>query len=550
MSRYDRLRSCSPGIASSTSIWTVSDDEESYPRTYFPHSYVRDDDLLANISSRTHFSGSRPPKVDAATKPRRNAPGAYSSADRPAILEDGRITDDHPLVDLYIQRLAAVYNVEIGHLEMTPFISHMPPDMKGSLNVGKVLDVSAVLDIGLTLNELQSACILSLAALKVLYSFDHQAHWALWGKCVRERTAAVVQRVSCHTPRLIHSSVCWVGKSENLIALSRAHFLRLLVSDSEVDKRSLRDRKVTVKTAVAPVNPPRTRSRTTTSNDKAKLGEEDAVAENRVRTRSASRVVEEAEVVAAENESVLEQASSAILMLANATVSADAAIDIETVEEPTADEKPVPIEEAASMAAICVPADAPSEIARSAPTQEEPAVHDESVITEEVAAIAAIPASVDAAVATARPALTRRSSRRVQKKRTATPAPEPSSLASATAANTSCPSDLAALSAPSTTPAVESLPTTRSSTVVSDSADSDQTVVPEDGGSKPKGKKRKAAEIEGIDGEETPEGQEEGPRRKSRRAVVKTAKAREADVAPKRLPVPRKTSTRAKKAKT
>lgn len=125
----------------------------------------------------------------------------------PGMLEDGTLTVNHPYVDRYVAHLAIAHHAATGQSVAGPSTPRRPTDMAGVVALGRVEDVSAVLQLREELNELQSACVLALAALRVYADHNHPSHFALWGSRVQARTAAVVERIYCESSPLFVARV-------------------------------------------------------------------------------------------------------------------------------------------------------------------------------------------------------------------------------------------------------------------------------------------------------------------------------------------------------
>lgn len=110
-------------------------------------------------------------------------PRSYKVVD--GLQSDGTLTTDHPLVSHYLKQLKSV-SPEAGRTENEKWWT------KGirQPTVDEVLDLENI-----DLDEYQSDCIFTLAALRVLKKVNHPKHFALWGKEWAQRTADRVHKV-------------------------------------------------------------------------------------------------------------------------------------------------------------------------------------------------------------------------------------------------------------------------------------------------------------------------------------------------------------------
>lgn len=127
----------------------------------------------------------------------------FASEHRPGVLTDGRITINHPYVQLYINNTRRVANDRDVTPGDDPF--NWKPRIKEDREVEEVLGLSDSDSDSepecerkgnkrkLTVRE--SDCIFVLAALKVYYNPKHSRHFTFWGKEAAERTAEKVQKI-------------------------------------------------------------------------------------------------------------------------------------------------------------------------------------------------------------------------------------------------------------------------------------------------------------------------------------------------------------------
>ncbi|KAH9924845.1 uncharacterized protein B0H18DRAFT_1211607 [Fomitopsis serialis] len=111
----------------------------------------------------------------------------------PGILEDGRWTVRHPHVQTYLMNLGNVYAEATGFTGASTSRDEPERYVYGCIDVGRIEDVGQV--IGATLDDVMSEAVLTLAALEVMDTVRHPAHFALWGVNVRDRTIEIVKRV-------------------------------------------------------------------------------------------------------------------------------------------------------------------------------------------------------------------------------------------------------------------------------------------------------------------------------------------------------------------
>ncbi|KAI0915689.1 hypothetical protein AcV5_003542 [Taiwanofungus camphoratus] len=222
------------------------------PTSRFATSSVRDEPYTPpppcpTIAPRSE-SLKTPPVVLAPPQPSSSA--AYSVKRIrelvPGVLEDGRVTVNHPMIDNYLLALARAYQGNHAQLGTGP--SPMLTDKKGKAGLSRVQNVRALLGMSMELNALQSECIVALAALKVYGNPRHLAHFALWDKKVRNRTAQVVHNIVYHDPPVIHSPIAWIGTKECLWVLDHLQALTYPPGprEKQQDGRTLRKRKASV----------------------------------------------------------------------------------------------------------------------------------------------------------------------------------------------------------------------------------------------------------------------------------------------------------------
>ncbi|KAI1785906.1 hypothetical protein LXA43DRAFT_975984 [Ganoderma leucocontextum] len=237
----------------------------------------------------------------------------------PGVLASGHLTDNHPLVNTYIDALARIIPRHAN--KPTPSSASTPASAAASLpspdttappqhapyqltywvahhaGIAATLTVSNVISQQFQLfpshtarlyaaevpklTQAQKEAIFVLAALKVMNHPKHPAHFAFWAKNVLERTAQVVDSVLQLRPCPVSSSVGWMGIQENTWALEGLQSLYVpaqVVPQKKAGGMTLRKRKATANNAsTQPVDEepekPRKRVRTTRASQKAKAAQ-------------------------------------------------------------------------------------------------------------------------------------------------------------------------------------------------------------------------------------------------------------------------------------
>ncbi|KAH9830794.1 uncharacterized protein C8Q71DRAFT_322537 [Rhodofomes roseus] len=115
----------------------------------------------------------------------------------PGVLEDGRWTVRHPLVQTYLKNLGNVYDDAAGFTGASTSRGEPARDVRGCIEVGRVEDVGQV--VGRHLSDVISEAVFILAALEVVDIIRHPAHFAFWGANVRERTSLIIQQSQAGT---------------------------------------------------------------------------------------------------------------------------------------------------------------------------------------------------------------------------------------------------------------------------------------------------------------------------------------------------------------
>nr|VWO98983.1 Beta-xylanase (EC [Ganoderma boninense] len=246
----------------------------------------------------------------------------------PGVLASGQLTDNHPLVNAYIEALGRIVprhaNKPTSSSASTPASaaaslpspdSAAPPQhapyrlthwVAHHAGIAATLTVSNVISQQLQLfpspaahlyrsevpklTQAQKEAIFVLAALKVMNHPKHPAHFAFWAKNVLERTAQVVDSVLQLRPCPVLSSVGWMGIQENTWALEGLQSLYIpaqVVQQKKAGGMTLRKRKATANNANAQSpaaddepEKPRKRVRTTRASQRAKAALSAAHAED------------------------------------------------------------------------------------------------------------------------------------------------------------------------------------------------------------------------------------------------------------------------------
>ncbi|KAI0940631.1 hypothetical protein AcW1_003777 [Taiwanofungus camphoratus] len=160
------------------------------------------------------------------------------------VLIDGRVTANHPFVCRYL--LALSDTLWDCPAPSGARLSQPRPAMnkKGKTSLSKVENVCTLLNRE-GLNKLACECVVALAAMRVYPNPHHAAHFGLWDKSVRRRTAQTVHKIYYHEPPVIESPMVWIGLRECLWALGRLQVRTFppKLNDGQNDMRVLRKRK-------------------------------------------------------------------------------------------------------------------------------------------------------------------------------------------------------------------------------------------------------------------------------------------------------------------
>lgn len=181
----------------------LSSFEMSDPaRTLIPYTYNLSYSIFPISEAREEPYDPRAPKGTPATlasesvevlsahltsRPIKEIPGF------PGVLEDGRWTARHPLVQIYLTNLGDIYDDVTGFTGASTSRGEPARDVRGCIRVGRVEDVGQV--VGGHLSTLASEIVFTLAALEVVDIVRHPVHFAFWGADVRERTSQIIQRI-------------------------------------------------------------------------------------------------------------------------------------------------------------------------------------------------------------------------------------------------------------------------------------------------------------------------------------------------------------------
>ncbi|RDX41495.1 hypothetical protein OH76DRAFT_1449640 [Lentinus brumalis] len=171
----------------------------------------------------------------------------------PGVLATGQLTDNHPLVNTYLEALArliprgparvsassastprfpsaAAHSVDPNPGEVVTFWQSEHAGIASWNTVANVISqqfklfpehpTSRLFKLEVPkLTALQQQAIFVLAALKVLNHPTVPVHWAFWAKNAIARTADTVEAILQLKPCPVQSSVGWIGRLENLWAL-------------------------------------------------------------------------------------------------------------------------------------------------------------------------------------------------------------------------------------------------------------------------------------------------------------------------------------------
>ncbi|TBU54430.1 hypothetical protein BD310DRAFT_951469 [Dichomitus squalens] len=242
----------------------------------------------------------------------------------PGVLPSGQLTENHPLVNAYIDALARLIPREpkpkplaassasspasaaapLSQPDATALPQHKPFELTywvaHHAGIASTLTVNNVISQQFQLfpspaarlyaaevpklSQAQKEAIFTLAALKVMNHPRHPAHFAFWGKNILERTAQVVDSVVRLRPCPIVSNVGWMGIPENTWALGGLQSLYIpaqVVPQKKAGGMTLRKRKASGANAEDEVDgtvAPRKRTRTTRASQKAKAAQAALVA--------------------------------------------------------------------------------------------------------------------------------------------------------------------------------------------------------------------------------------------------------------------------------
>ncbi|KAI0737591.1 hypothetical protein C8Q80DRAFT_1222839 [Daedaleopsis nitida] len=226
----------------------------------------------------------------------------------PGVLASGQLTENHPLVDTYLDVLARISPREPSVHPTSATFRALPTHPRGSPReitfwqaehagiaawntVANLIaqqfhlfpsPTSRLYAVELPkLSPVQQMSIFTLAALKVLNHPTHPAHLALWAKNTMLRTADTVDDVIHMKPCPIESRVGWIGKAENLWALRGLQSMYIPPEPKGMTLRKRRNAPVTLNAAElaedhgeAPRVSTRKRTRTTRASQKAKDAED------------------------------------------------------------------------------------------------------------------------------------------------------------------------------------------------------------------------------------------------------------------------------------
>ena len=141
----------------------------------------------SSTSTSTSRPNVRPPVLLNLTQPEYPSPITPSREIFPGLLENGRVTANHPLVTSYLRSVRRVANDRDVTPGDDPF--GWKPKVKEDREVYEVLGYEKG-----SFTQRESDCIFVLAALKVYYNPKHRAHFTFWGKAAVEGTAERVQK--------------------------------------------------------------------------------------------------------------------------------------------------------------------------------------------------------------------------------------------------------------------------------------------------------------------------------------------------------------------
>ncbi|KAI0692369.1 hypothetical protein C8T65DRAFT_77346 [Cerioporus squamosus] len=273
-------------------------------------------------SRHEHYVRPPPSSRSTATPPWSASPAVSRSFDKyplpdlrevcPGVLATGQLTDNHPLVNTYLEALArliprgpakvsassastptstrcptaATHSADANSGEVVTFWQSEHAGIASWNTVSNVISQQFQLFPGPTsrlyaaevpkLTARQQQAIFVLAALKVLNHPTVPVHWAFWARNAITRTADTVEAILQLKPCPIQSSVGWIGRTENLWALRGLQSMYIPPEPKGMTLRRRRAPPATTASADVAEEPvegrvvTRKRARTTRASQKAK----------------------------------------------------------------------------------------------------------------------------------------------------------------------------------------------------------------------------------------------------------------------------------------